>query len=97
MADTLVSATAQTRPARRPNNPDFSSGPCAKRPGWSLAALEGALLGRSHRAAGPKARLAEIIDRSRALLQMPADWRVAIVPGSDTDPATLRNVLHKEY
>ncbi len=84
MADTLVSATAQTRPARRPNNPDFSSGPCAKRPGWSLAALEGALLGRSHRAAGPKARLAEIIDRSHALLQMPADWRVAIVPGSDT-------------
>ncbi len=84
MADTLVSATAQTRPARRPNNPDFSSGPCAKRPGWSLGALEGALLGRSHRAAGPKARLAEIIDRSHALLQMPADWRVAIVPGSDT-------------
>ncbi|MGI4798611.1 MAG: phosphoserine transaminase [Janthinobacterium lividum] len=88
MADTLVSAQADartaTRPTHRPNNPDFSSGPCAKRPGWSLAALEGALLGRSHRAAGPKARLAEIIDRSHALLQMPADWRVAIVPGSDT-------------
>ena len=88
MADTLVSAQADARmaarPTHRPNNPDFSSGPCAKRPGWSLAALDGALLGRSHRAAGPKARLAEIIDRSHALLQMPADWRVAVVPGSDT-------------
>ncbi|RZK94358.1 MAG: phosphoserine transaminase [Methylobacterium sp.] len=84
MADTLVQAASRTRPAHRPANPDFSSGPCAKRPGWSLAALDGALLGRSHRAAGPKARLAEIIDRSHALLQMPADWRVAIVPGSDT-------------
>ncbi|MGI4800227.1 MAG: phosphoserine transaminase [Janthinobacterium lividum] len=88
MADTLVSAQTDARmaarPTHRPNNPDFSSGPCAKRPGWSLDALNGALLGRSHRAAGPKARLAEIIDRSHALLQMPADWRVAIVPGSDT-------------
>ncbi|MBV8914027.1 MAG: phosphoserine transaminase [Acetobacteraceae bacterium] len=73
-----------TRPRTRPNNPNFSSGPCAKRPGWSLAALEGALLGRSHRAAGPKARLLEVIERSRALLGIPADWRLGIVPGSDT-------------
>ena len=71
-------------PATRPANPDFSSGPCAKRPGWSLAALDGALLGRSHRAAGPKARLAEVIDRSKAILGMPADWKLGIVPGSDT-------------
>ena len=71
-------------PAKRPANPDFSSGPCAKRPGWSLSALGGALLGRSHRAAGPKARLAEVIERSRAILGLPADWKLGIVPGSDT-------------
>ena len=72
------------KPDLRPHNPDFSSGPCAKRPGWSLEALSGALLGRSHRASGPKARLAEVIERSRAVLGMPADWRLGIVPGSDT-------------
>ena len=72
------------RPELRPANPDFSSGPCAKRPGFTLAALEGALLGRSHRAAGPKARLAEVIERSRAILGLPADWRLGIVPASDT-------------
>lgn len=68
----------------KPQNPRFSSGPCAKRPGFSLAALEGALLGRSHRAAEPKARLAEVIERSRAILGMPADYRLGIVPASDT-------------
>jgi phosphoserine aminotransferase len=62
----------------------FSSGPCAKRPGWTLAALEPALLGRSHRAKDPKARLAEVIERSKAVLGMPADWRLGIVPASDT-------------
>ena len=72
------------KPDLRPNNPQFSSGPCAKRPGWSLAALDGALLGRSHRAAGPKARLAEVIERSKAILGMPADWKLGIVPASDT-------------
>jgi phosphoserine aminotransferase len=71
-------------PDTRPANPNFSSGPCAKRPGFSLAALHGALLGRSHRAAEPKARLNEVIARSRALLGIPADWRLGIVPGSDT-------------
>ncbi|MBW8270969.1 phosphoserine transaminase [Caldovatus aquaticus] len=75
---------AAPKPDVRPANPRFSSGPCTKRPGWSLAALEGALLGRSHRAAAPKARLAEVIERSRAILGMPADWRLAIVPASDT-------------
>ena len=78
MAKTIV------KPALRPENSNFSSGPCAKRPGYSLDALGNALLGRSHRAAPLKARLAEVIDRSRAILGIPADWRVAIVPASDT-------------
>ena len=73
-----------TKPDLRPNNPCFSSGPCAKRPGWSLAALEGALVGRSHRAEAPKAALAEVITRSRDILGLPADWVLAILPGSDT-------------
>jgi phosphoserine aminotransferase len=72
------------KPDARPHNPLFSSGPCAKRPGWSLAALEGAWLGRSHRAKAPKAALTEVIDRSRALLGMPAGWKLGILPGSDT-------------
>jgi len=72
------------RPTRRPANACFSSGPCAKRPGWSLAALEGALLGRSHRAPVAKARLAEVIARSKAVLGMPEGWRLGIVPASDT-------------
>ena len=82
-----MTADTQATPARpttRPQNPDFSSGPCAKRPGWTHAALAGALLGRSHRAKHPKARLAEVIDRSRALLGIPEDWRLGIVPASDT-------------
>ena len=57
-----------TKPDMRPANPNFSSGPCAKRPGFTLDALSGAFLGRSHRAAAPKARLAKVIDRSRAEL-----------------------------
>jgi phosphoserine aminotransferase len=77
-------ALAAARPDVRPANPHFSSGPCAKRPGWSLNVLESALLGRSHRAREPKARLAEVIDRSRAILGMPADWLLGIVPASDT-------------
>ncbi len=77
-------ASTAPKPGLRPANPRFSSGPCAKRPGWTLSALEGALLGRSHRAGTPKARLKEVIDRSRALLGMPADWRLGIVPASDT-------------
>jgi phosphoserine aminotransferase len=72
------------KPALRPARPWFSSGPCAKRPGWSLAALEGALVGRSHRAKAARARIAEVIARSRALLGVPEDWRVAVVPASDT-------------
>jgi phosphoserine aminotransferase len=71
-------------PSLRPRNPNFGSGPTAKRPGWSLAALDGAMLGRSHRAAGPKGRLVEVIERSRAMLDIPADYRLGILPGSDT-------------
>ncbi len=71
-------------PALRPANPCFSSGPCAKRPGFSIDALACDTLGRSHRAAQPKARLAEVISLSSAILGMPADWRLGIVPGSDT-------------
>jgi phosphoserine aminotransferase len=72
------------KPTRRPANPCFSSGPCAKRPGWSPVALSEALLGRSHRSGPGKARLVEVIERSRVILQMPADWRLGIVAGSDT-------------
>jgi phosphoserine aminotransferase len=71
-------------PALRPANPQFSTGPCTKHPGYSLDVLKDALLGRSHRAKGAKAKLAEVIERSRAVLGMPADWRLGIVPGSDT-------------
>ncbi len=76
-------------PELRPARPFFSSGPCAKRPGWSLAALEGALVGRSHRSAPGRAALGEVIERSKAMLGMPADWRLGIVPGSDTGAVEL--------
>jgi phosphoserine aminotransferase len=77
------------KPERRPANGCFSSGPCAKRPGWSLQGLADAALGRSHRSPVGKAKLAEVIDRSRALLGIPADYRVAIVPASDTGAVEL--------
>lgn len=72
------------RPQRRPRNPCFSSGPTAKRPGWSVDVLKDALVGRSHRSAPARARLREVIERSRALLRMPEDWRLGIMPASDT-------------
>ena len=72
------------KPGERPENPSFSSGPCAKRPGWNLAALENACLGRSHRSTEGKARLTEVIERSKNLLGLPADYLVGIVGGSDT-------------
>jgi phosphoserine aminotransferase len=72
------------KPVVRPQNPCFSSGPCAKRPGWSLNALEKALLGRSHRSKPGKAKINDVVARSRAILGIPADYRVAIVPASDT-------------
>jgi phosphoserine aminotransferase len=72
------------KPSQRPQRPHFSSGPCAKRPGWSLDALSSAFVGRSHRAKAGKERLKAVIDRSKAVLGMPEDYRLAIVPGSDT-------------
>jgi phosphoserine aminotransferase len=71
-------------PGIRPADARFSSGPTKKRPGWNLQALQGALLGRSHRSKPGKARLKEAIDRTRAILGVPADFRIAIVPASDT-------------
>ena len=76
--------TRPTPPARRPNDPRFSSGPCAKRPGWQVSVLDEGALGRSHRAAPNKARLGEVIARSRALLGIPRDYRLAVLPASDT-------------
>jgi len=72
------------RPATRPATPNFSSGPCAKRPGWTVQALAGAVVGRSHRAKLGKAKLEEVIVRSREVLGIPADYRIGIVPASDT-------------
>ncbi len=76
--------TASERPAARPANPHFSSGPCAKRPGWSLKNLEKALVGRSHRSKPGKARLVEAIEKTRSILGVPADYKIGIVPASDT-------------
>ncbi|WP_419797741.1 MAG: phosphoserine transaminase [Terasakiella sp.] len=73
-----------TKPVLKPANPNFSSGPCSKRPGFTLEALKGAPLGRSHRAKIGKDKLAEVIDRTKAVLNIPANYRVGIVPASDT-------------
>jgi phosphoserine aminotransferase len=72
------------KPSGRPIVPHFSSGPCAKRPGWSLQALTDAVLGRSHRSKIGKAKLKRAIDLTRDILQVPADYRIGIVPASDT-------------
>ena len=73
-----------TAPAVKPANPNFSSGPCTKRPGWTLEALSGALVGRSHRAKPAKARIQHAIALTRELLEVPDDYLIGIVPGSDT-------------
>ena len=73
-----------TTPSVRPNNPNFSSGPCAKRPGWDAGALANALVGRSHRSKEGRARLKDVIARSRAVLGLPDDYLLGIVPASDT-------------
>ena len=75
---------APAKPARKPSCPNFSSGPCAKRPGWSADVLSSALVGRSHRSAEGKAKLEAVINQHRELLKIPADYRIAIVPASDT-------------
>ena len=71
-------------PTSKPGNPNFGSGPCAKRPGWQLDALKDACLGRSHRSSAGKAKLAEAIARSKKLLDLPDDYLLGIVPASDT-------------
>ena len=76
--------TNPATPGRRPANPNFSSGPCAKRPGWSLDGLRGAALARSHRAKIGKQKLKQAIDLTREVLEVPADYKIGIVPASDT-------------
>ncbi|MQW90162.1 phosphoserine transaminase [Sinorhizobium saheli] len=76
--------TKPAKPAVRPANTHFSSGPCAKRPGWTLEALSDAPLGRSHRAKIGKTKLKQAIDLTREILEVPADYRIGIVPASDT-------------
>ena len=73
-----------TMPGMRPVNPHFSSGPCAKRPGWSLQALKDALIGRSHRSKEGKVKLKRAIELTREILEVPADYKIGIVPASDT-------------
>lgn len=76
--------TTLTKPGLRPANPNFSSGPCAKRPGWSAEALKAAALGRSHRAKIGKSKLEQAIELTREILKVPAGYRIGIVPASDT-------------
>lgn len=76
--------TEAARPHAKPKNPNFSSGPCRKRPGWALQVLEDAALGRSHRSKEGKSKLREVIDLTREVLEIPDDYRIGIVPGSDT-------------
>src|SRR5437879_7331106 len=80
----LLEGRARMKPNRRPQNPNFSSGPCAKRPGWSSAVLEGAVLGRSHRSKEGKAKLLAAIENTRTLLRIPNDYKIGVVPASDT-------------
>jgi phosphoserine aminotransferase len=83
MGDIAVTTTPQ-KPDLRPARPEFSSGPCAKRPGWTPQSLNDAVLGRSHRGKPGKAKLKLAIDRTREVLGVPADFLIGIVPGSDT-------------
>ncbi|HYV71412.1 MAG TPA: phosphoserine transaminase [Pseudolabrys sp.] len=78
-----------TKPGVRPVTPHFSSGPCAKRPGWSLQTLTDAVLGRSHRSKAGRAKLKRAIDLTREVLEVPADYRIGIVPASDTGAVEL--------
>jgi phosphoserine aminotransferase len=77
------------KPIRKPHCPNFSSGPCAKRPGWTVDALKDALVGRSHRSKEGKARLQEVSDRMKKLLELPDGYRIGIVAGSDTGAVEL--------
>ncbi len=77
------------KPATKTKCPNFSSGPCAKRPGWTVDALKGALVGRSHRSKDGKARLNEVSDRMKKVLGLPPDYRIGVVAGSDTGAVEL--------
>src|SRR5437764_1161471 len=81
---TAAATLRAAKPSTKPNRPYFSSGPCAKPPGWTPQALDTSALGRSHRGSIGKAKLAEAIGRTHALLQLPADYKLGIVPASDT-------------
>ena len=83
-SEPLQAATPDQRPLVKPERPHFSSGPCVKRPGWSPEALSDASLGRSHRSKPGKAKLKAVIDECRAILGLPDDYRIGIVPASDT-------------
>ncbi len=76
--------TTLPRPATKPANPCFSSGPCAKHPGWSVEALKGTPVGRSHRASVGLKKIQDVIEKSKAILGMPQDYKLALVPASDT-------------
>lgn len=78
-----------TKPSKPVLNPQFSSGPCKKRPAWQISALQGYVPGRSHRSTVGRAKLAEVISKTRAILGVPADWRIGIVPASDTGAVEL--------
>ena len=75
---------SMTKPIKKPDNPNFSSGPCAKRPGWKIENLNVAITGRSHRCSEAKSKLKYVIDKSKKLLNLPKDYVVGIMPGSDT-------------
>lgn len=81
--------TFPPRPSRRPENPRFSSGPCTKHKGWSVDLLRGALLGRNHRQKDTTERIAKALAKTHALLQLPKDYRIALVPASDTGAVEL--------
>src|SRR3954454_11522863 len=81
---TAAATLRAAKPSTKPSRPYFSSGPCAKPPGWTPQALDTSALGRSHRGTIGKARLAQAIERTHALLRLPADYKLGIVPASDT-------------
>ena len=81
------------KPSQKPHYPFFSSGPCAKPPGWSFDKLKGAELSRSHRSKPAVAKLQEVIDKSRSVLQIPDDYLIGIVPASDTGALEMGNVV----
>jgi phosphoserine aminotransferase len=84
LSESITHSRFKMKPATKPTRPFFSSGPCSKRPGWSLGALEDALVGRSHRAKVAKARIQEVIEKSKSILGIPEGYVCGIVPASDT-------------